>query len=133
MMTIFQNEDVYHILTFCVSVFAFGGLLVLTVMMVVDSALIALNKQFKPFTEVIERALSVFSNDYDFLDCFYMMRELMFQMPIAAIYILSFFNIMGSDTAHNFTLAAIITLGMYGVCEAIHYLKRRRYFLIDQS
>lgn len=112
---------------------AFGGLLVLTLMMVVDSALIALDKQFKPFSEVIERALSIFSNNYDFLDGFYMVRELMFQMPIAAIYILSLFNIMGSDTAHNFTLAAMIALGTYGVCEAIHYLKRRSSILIDQS
>ncbi|MDI6977126.1 hypothetical protein [Serratia sp. Se-RSBMAAmG] len=56
----------------------------------------------------------------------------MFYIPIAAIYILSLFNIMGSDAAHNFTLATIIALGMYGVCEAIYYLKRKSSVLINQ-
>lgn len=133
MMTIFQNADIYHVLTFCVSVLALGSLLALTVMMLVDSALIALDKQFEPLTEVIERALSVFSNHHDFLSGLYMMRELMFQVPLAAIGILSLFNMKGSDTAHDFTLVAIVALGMYGVCEAIHYIKRKSSVMINHA
>lgn len=62
-----------------------------------------------------------------------MMTEVMLQIQLAVIYILCLFNIRGSHTVNKFTLMSIVALGMYGVCEAIHYIKRKSSVMINHA
>lgn len=130
---IFQNADICHALTFCVSILLFGCVATLAALMVVDNVLRALNKQSKPLKGFIERIVRAFSNKYDYMNASDILKENLLQVPIFTIYVFSLFNIFGSEMAHDFTLMSIFMLSLYGAYKIVGHFKRQGSNIINLS